>query len=285
MSKVVTFISTKGSVGKTSLAIHIGGFLASQGKKVLFIDADSQQSLSKWFDYIDLEPGSPGFGNWFMDLSPTENVIYKTANHPNIDIIINDDPNKLRVSKFLREGAAAVLKLGTMLKPLRERYDYIFIDTEGTDGRDHAGCSIQDVVILCEPDLILSVTKSKFQFASEIPRVAHVYQEVVKSYAYIGKSNRPPLKFIINEYDRNLKATDQVMQLIHELFTQEGVLQEAVLLETIIPFKKRFFEEEHNRNKIFMHDYNDPNVHDRLNLVIRDLCQEIFPEITTDGEA
>lgn len=279
MSKVITIVSTKGSVGKTSLAIHIGGYLAAQGKKVLFIDADSQQSLSKWFDYIDLEPDSPGFGNWFMDISPTESVIYKTANHQNIDIIINDDPNKLRVSKFLRESAGAVLKLATMLKPLRERYDYIFIDTEGTDGRDHAGCSIQDTAILCEPDLILSVTKSKFQFASEISRVALVYREVVKSYAYIGKTNRPPLKFIVNEYDRNLKATDQVMQLIYELFAQDDALKEAELLQTIIPFKKRFFEEEHNKNKTFMHDYEDPNVHDRLNLVIRDLCQEIFPEL------
>ena len=39
-SKVITLVSTKGSVGKTALAIHIGGYLASQGKKVCFIDAD-----------------------------------------------------------------------------------------------------------------------------------------------------------------------------------------------------------------------------------------------------
>ena len=35
MSKVITLVSTKGSVGKTALAIHIGGYLASQGKKSL----------------------------------------------------------------------------------------------------------------------------------------------------------------------------------------------------------------------------------------------------------
>ena len=29
MSKVITLVSTKGSVGKTALAIHIGGYLAS----------------------------------------------------------------------------------------------------------------------------------------------------------------------------------------------------------------------------------------------------------------
>ena len=47
MSKVITLVSTKGSVGKTALAIHIGGYLAAQDKKVCFIDADSQQSLSR----------------------------------------------------------------------------------------------------------------------------------------------------------------------------------------------------------------------------------------------
>lgn len=72
MSKVITLVSTKGSVGKTALAIHIGGYLASQGKKVCFIDADSQQSLSRWFDYPENQPvmlpvsgnGSPNNPLW-----------------------------------------------------------------------------------------------------------------------------------------------------------------------------------------------------------------------------
>ena len=51
MAQIVPFISTKGSVGKTALLIQIAGFIASRGKRVLLIDADSQQSLSASFDY------------------------------------------------------------------------------------------------------------------------------------------------------------------------------------------------------------------------------------------
>ncbi|TCP14218.1 AAA domain-containing protein [Bisgaardia hudsonensis] len=32
-AKIISFISTKGSVGKTSLTIHMAGYLASLGKK------------------------------------------------------------------------------------------------------------------------------------------------------------------------------------------------------------------------------------------------------------
>ena len=57
--KVISVVSTKGSVGKTTLIIHIADYLASRGKRVLLIDADSQQSLSKFFDYQGVDMDIP----------------------------------------------------------------------------------------------------------------------------------------------------------------------------------------------------------------------------------
>lgn len=110
----------------------------------MLIDADSQQSLSRFFDFEGLDPNiaNSGFGKWFTDESKASEVIRTTANHSNIDIIINDDPKKYLVSKFLRDNAGAVFQLAGMLKPLKTNYDYIFLDTEGTDGRDHDGNSM-----------------------------------------------------------------------------------------------------------------------------------------------
>ena len=170
-------------------------------------------------------------------------------------------------------------KLARMLRPLRERYDYIFIDTEGTDGRDHNGSSIQDAVMLAEPDLILSVTKTKVQFAMEVLRVVDVYRNALKAYRFIEKSCSPPLKFLINEHDRNLNIATEVLRNLQQLFAEDPAFQGIELLQTIVPFKRKFFEDEHHKNKLFMHQYRDPNSYDQLNEVIKALCEELFPEL------
>lgn len=78
MAKVITFISTKGSIDKTILIIHIAGYLASRNPKVLLIDADSQQSLSGYFDYCDvLEWARDGFYDFLAHDKPA-NVCYVT---------------------------------------------------------------------------------------------------------------------------------------------------------------------------------------------------------------
>lgn len=277
--KIISVISTKGSVGKTTLVIHVAGYLASIGKRVLLIDADSQQSLTKFFDYKGLDTNMPyaGFGFWLVGKSTADEVIRQTGNSPNIDVIINDDPEKMLVSRFLRENAGSVFKLGVLVKPLRERYDYIFLDTEGTDGRDHDGNSIQNAVLLAEPDLVLSVTKTKLQFAMEAMRVVDVYREAIKAYDFLGRVHNPPLKFIVNEHDRSISISNEILKDLRVTF-DEAALPGISLLETYIPAKRAFFENYYIR-KQFAHEYKDPNQYDHLNKVIPALCKEIFPEI------
>ena len=43
---IVAFLNKKGGVGKTTLALHLAGFWARQGKRVTVIDADPQGSRS-----------------------------------------------------------------------------------------------------------------------------------------------------------------------------------------------------------------------------------------------
>ena len=49
MAKTYGIVSTKGGVGKTSLAANLGGILADMGQQVLLVDGDFQQTLSTYF--------------------------------------------------------------------------------------------------------------------------------------------------------------------------------------------------------------------------------------------
>lgn len=48
--KVISVISTKGGVGKTTTAANLGGLVADTGLRVLLIDLDVQPTLSSYFE-------------------------------------------------------------------------------------------------------------------------------------------------------------------------------------------------------------------------------------------
>jgi len=45
---IVAFLNHKGGVGKTTLALHVAGAWAAQGKRVVVVDTDSQGSVLDW---------------------------------------------------------------------------------------------------------------------------------------------------------------------------------------------------------------------------------------------
>src|SRR3546814_17506967 len=48
--QVVSIISTKGGVGKTTTAANLGGFVADAGLRVLLLDFDIQPTLSSYYE-------------------------------------------------------------------------------------------------------------------------------------------------------------------------------------------------------------------------------------------
>lgn len=69
--KVVTCITEKGGVGKTTLAVNLAGGLAQKGYKVLLIDSDEQGHVAK---YLGLKK-EPGFFDLMQRNAPWRDVL------------------------------------------------------------------------------------------------------------------------------------------------------------------------------------------------------------------
>ena len=55
--QVVSIISTKGGVGKTTTAANLGGLAADAGLRVLLLDLDVQPTLSSYYELAHRAPG------------------------------------------------------------------------------------------------------------------------------------------------------------------------------------------------------------------------------------
>ena len=133
MTITISIVSTKGGVGKTTLAANLGGILADFNLRVLLIDADGQSSLSK---YYPLDQQAPNGLHAVMTRGGSigADCISKTSVN-NLDLIVSDDPDGfLQTWLKDREDRLVILKRAMKGPVVRDNYDIVIIDTQGAKG-------------------------------------------------------------------------------------------------------------------------------------------------------
>lgn len=144
MGKLIAVTIQKGGVGKSTTVLEIGANLAKMGYKVLLIDMDPQQNLSRMaggdFEMVSIYDVLSG------DIE-AQDAIQAVAG---MDIIIADKQLKYADRDFA--GADDIYRLSAALRPVRDQYDFIVVDTPPSLGvlPYMTLCAADGCVIPCE---------------------------------------------------------------------------------------------------------------------------------------
>lgn len=125
MGRVIAIANQKGGVGKTTTAINTSASLAAAMKRVLLIDTDPQGNSTSGLG-IDREALSGSLYDLYSAKMGVEEVIRQTMfDHLKI-ISSNIDLIGAELELASKEGRETMLKHA--LAPIKDQYDYIFID-------------------------------------------------------------------------------------------------------------------------------------------------------------
>lgn len=128
--KILANFNIKGGVGKSALNLLMGIRLATEGKKVLFIDADSQANLTEYFYKVNHNDKT--IADALLNQERAENIILKGINeqYKNIDII----PSSIDIctlSEDISNYRAREMVVARWMKVNMDtlsQYDYIIVD-------------------------------------------------------------------------------------------------------------------------------------------------------------
>ena len=125
MGKIIAIANQKGGVGKTTTSVNLAASLGVLEKKVLLIDADPQANATSGLG-IDVEQVEVGTYQLLEHTSSAEECIIPTS-APNVDII-PAHIDLVAIEIELVDKTNREMMLRKALEPIKDEYDYIFID-------------------------------------------------------------------------------------------------------------------------------------------------------------
>ena len=219
--RVVSVISTKGGVGKTTVTANLGGLLADASLRVLLLDLDSQPTLSS---YYPLEHASPAgaYELIALNLTAPPQIISRTR-LDNLDLILSND-HQGQLNTLLLHAPDGRLRLRHLLDGFRDRYDLLLTDTQG------ARSVLLEMAVLAS-DLALSPINPEMLAARELSRSTLKLLGDLEPFRHLGITV-PPLRLLLNQVDLVRLDARMIVRGLRDSFPAASSI---AVLNTVIP--------------------------------------------------
>ncbi len=221
MGKIIAIVNQKGGVGKTTTAVNLASGVGLQGKKVLLVDADPQGNTTSGYG-INKKDVVVSSYELLIGTEKVQTVIKKTE-FKNVDIVpASINLAAAEVDLIEKERRESQLKMA--LSPVRENYDYIFIDCPPSLGlitiNALNACDTVLVPIQCEYFALEGLS----QLMASVRQVKRLYNPEIEIEG-----------IVLTMYDARLNLTSQVVSEIKKYFANK-------LYKTAIPRAVRLSE-------------------------------------------
>ena len=264
--RVISVVSTKGGVGKTTIAANLGGLLADAGLRVLLLDLDSQPTLSSYYA-LSQKADVGAYEFIAFNLTTPAQFISKTV-ITGLDLILSND-DQGRLGSLLIHAPDGRLRLRNLLYTLRPHYDLLLIDTQGAR-------SVLLEMALLASDLALSPITPEMLAARELRRGTLKLLSELEPFSHLGISP-PPLRLLLNQVNANRVDSRMIIRGLRESFAKVNNIS---VLDNIVPDRVAYLNAAslglpaHRIEKRRSHQKRSPSAHQTM----QSLAIELFPE-------
>ena len=233
MGKIVSFSNQKGGVGKTTTCVNMAAYLAHRGKKTLLVDIDPQGNTTTGLGYSKSSLKHSVYNVLIEDEKPQKSILHTEVEGLHL-LPANIDLAGAEVELVYKKSRERILR--EALLPLKEEYDFIFIDCPPSLG-------LLTINALTAADSVIIPIQSEYYALEGL-------SQLMNSISLVKQRLNRELKVegvVLTMYDDRATISKQIVSEIKRYFTK-------TLYEIVIPRNIRLSEAPSHGKPILLHD-------------------------------